>query len=56
MESDEVKFSLAEIKTTIDKTTGSGELEIKCGPCPEGRHNDCKNIECHCRRRNHKLV
>lgn len=52
MESEDIKFSLAEIKTTIDKKTGSGHLEVKCGPCREHRHDDCNTIECDCRRTN----
>ena len=56
MESDDTKFSLTEMKETIDKKTGSVDLEVKCGPCREGRHHDCVTIECDCRRNNHKQI
>lgn len=51
-------IELHEIKTEVTRTTDGNVIDskssVKCGPCFNGRHKDCKLLQCSCAKNNHQ--
>jgi hypothetical protein len=56
MQSDKKEYELHEIEGTITNPrseTGEVEVKVRCGPCINGRHNECNLTNCICAANNH---
>jgi hypothetical protein len=59
MESNEIKFPLKEIEVSIDKNDILARTNVivrdTCKERKDGKHNECSESNCLCRRNNHNI-